>query len=71
MTHETQKLAFKLSFKLYWNWLEECEDEGLKEMAKLVELKKDLELDKYDKAMAQWKAELVEWGELKSGRMRL
>ena len=44
--------------------MEECEEEGLKEMAKLVEEKKEVEFEKHDKAMAQWKEDVVDWGEL-------
>ena len=38
----------------------------MKEMTKLIETNKDLEVDRYEKAIAKWKQDVVEWGELAS-----
>ena len=60
-----QKLTFKSCMDLYWLWLEECEDVGVKEMGKLVEVIRESEFEKYERAMGRWREDVAEWGELR------
>ena len=52
-----------MSYEPYWKWLEDCEDLGVEEMAKLVEPNIDAERERHEGAMTKFLQELADWGE--------
>ncbi|OCF39684.1 hypothetical protein I317_06539 [Kwoniella heveanensis CBS 569] len=58
-----RKLVTKLCYPGYWLWLQECEEEGIRQFKEMVEQQKDEILAKYEEAHKAWEIDVEEWGE--------
>lgn len=60
---KAQKLIVKLCYDKYWDWLQECESEGIRVFGDLVDGDRDMWITKYKESMQVFEQELQEWSE--------
>ncbi|WVR07923.1 hypothetical protein IAU60_004966 [Kwoniella sp. DSM 27419] len=58
-----RKLVTKLCFHGYWQWLQDCEEEGINQLKEMVDKDKDEVLAKYNEAHKLWESEVQSWDE--------